>query len=410
MQNPARKREPPQRQMRLAARRRQRHQHLRQAAERGVSGLQLQGSGAPQPLGAIAFPHHRAQPGLVAGQAVAGQLPAVRQPVGVAVAGLHQFADALLFAARDAENPGLPRPLTGTTRLTRTAPMHERGFEVGLGGPGQGRHIGLGDGDDMGNLDDPRLHELQGIPRPRLHAEHDRIGDPRHNGLRLAHAHGFDQNHVVDGAHQHHRRNRQRRQPAQTLARGHGAHEHAVVLRVGGNARAVAKQRAAGNMRGRIHGDHPDAAARSAQMGDHRPQQGRFPDPGRAGHAHHMGPGGGMGAAQEGHGCRRFGSPLDPGQGFGQGGLVAPQDSGKGKLRFSKGGVRFRRGMVRRFRHSLSGLPIRPSCPFPPAPPAPPPNGRWERGTANRRHSPDRPFRRSLWRRDRRHVRRKCLD
>ena len=92
---------------------------------------------------------------------------------------------------------------TGGAPLPCRRHQPERAFEVALGALGDAAQIGLGDQGDVRDLDDAGLHELQAVARARLDREHHRVGELGDLGLRLADAHGLDQDDVVERAHQH---------------------------------------------------------------------------------------------------------------------------------------------------------------------------------------------------------------
>ena len=68
-----------------------------------------------------------------------------------------------------------------------------------------GIDVGLVDDDDVGQLDDPSLDRLQVVARVGQLEQHEDVDHAGHGRLRLAHAHGLDEDHVEAGrlAHQH---------------------------------------------------------------------------------------------------------------------------------------------------------------------------------------------------------------
>ena len=178
------------------------------------------------------------QPGFRLGVALGGEAAGGGEPSGVLVQGFDQVRDTLPLLNRQAEDRDGPVAARGFGEA-------EGAFDVGAGALGGGAEVRFGHDDDVGDFDDAGFHELQAVAGTGLDAEHDgirRAGDVRFG---LADADGFDQDDIVDGPHQDHRRDRQSGQAAQAVAGRHGADEAAGVFRVGGEAGAVAQQGAA---------------------------------------------------------------------------------------------------------------------------------------------------------------------
>src|SRR3546814_19342627 len=68
------------------------------------------------------------------------------------------------------------------------------------------------------------------------------------------------------------------------------ANESAGIIGIGGDAGAVAEQRAAGAARRRIDGNDADRPPSAPQLANERAEQGRLADARRPGEAYHMGP------------------------------------------------------------------------------------------------------------------------
>ena len=179
---------------------------------------------------------------------------------------------------RDDTAKRLERPVAGRRQ-------RQRAGDVGARPLGRGAEVGLGDDDQVRDLDDARLHELQRIARARLDAEHDGVGDARDVGLGLADADRLDQHPVEQRAHHDHRRQRLIGEPAQPVARRHRAHEAALVARVVDDAHPVAQQRAATGLGRRIDGDHADGLAALAPGRDQRGTERGLADARRPGDA-----------------------------------------------------------------------------------------------------------------------------
>ena len=230
----------------------------------------------------------------------------------------------------------------------------------------------------------PALMNCRLSPGARLGREHDRVGEVGDLGLGLADAHGLDQHHVVDGAHQHHGGGAQVGEPAQAVACRHGAHEHALVVRVDIDPGAVAEQRAARPPRRWVDRDHPDGAAGGAPGA--RPSR------------------------RPGSTCRRPAArsarsprPGAPAQAASSSASVASACGAASISASARASA-----ALPPCRSSARGVPSLKTPAWPAAPPAPPPAGRSARGRASRRRSRGRRARRIRPRPGRRHARRRC--
>ena len=122
--------------------------------------------------------------------------------------------------------------------------------------------VALVDDDDVGDLEQARLDGLDLVAHLRRLEDDRRVGRGRHLHLALAGADRLEQDHLEAGGVENGRGGHRRgRQPAGMPARGHAPDEDAVVGRVGLHPHAVAQDRAAGDRRGRVHGDDGDGAA-----------------------------------------------------------------------------------------------------------------------------------------------------
>ena len=328
-----------------------------------------------------------------AGRHPAGRTPraasarATLAPVGRA-ARARSGATKAAWRSTASSAASIPCPVVGRDQQHRRLPLpcrrHQpkRTFEVALGALGDAAEIGLGDQGDVGDLDDAGLHELQAVAGAGLDREHHRVGELGDLGLRLADAHGLDQDDVVERAHQHGGGGAQVGEAAQPVARGHRADEHAGIVGVDVDPGAVAEQRTAGAARGRVDRDHGHGPAALAPGADEGRDQGRLADARRAGEPDHGGARLGPGGIEE---CQR--------------GLV-------GRVRPRPAPAPAPVLPCRPARSSSSGSLNGPA--WPAAPPGPRPGARSARGRASRRRSRGRPARRTRPRPDRRHARRRC--
>ena len=138
--------------------------------------------------------------------------------------------------------------------------------------------VGLGHHQHVGDLHDPRLQELEHVAGPGLDHDRDGVGRLCHLGLRLADADGLDHHHVE--------RRGQRlrggagggREAAEPLAGRRRADEQPAVAGIGLDPHAVAEQRAARALRGRVDGEHRDGApVAPARRGPARPAASTCP-------------------------------------------------------------------------------------------------------------------------------------
>ena len=129
----------------------------------------------------------------------------------------------------------------------------------------------------------PAFRNWSMSPDAGLHHHRDGVAHLLHVRLRLADAHRLDHDHVE-----------RRRERLGGLARGGGqaaeapagggrADQDAVVAWVVLDPRAVAQQRAAGALRGRVHRQHRHASGRLAPLAHERGQQRRLARAGRPG-------------------------------------------------------------------------------------------------------------------------------
>ncbi len=145
-----------------------------------------------KPSRAEAFLQRFAHPALALAVTADRQTSVRLQMQAMHLEGSHQVIDAHAAARRYGER--LERPVARGGKRQRARHVGARALR---GSP----EIGLGDDNQVRDLDDAGLHELQGIARPGLDAEHDRVGDARNVGLRLADAHRLDQHTVEQGTH-----------------------------------------------------------------------------------------------------------------------------------------------------------------------------------------------------------------
>ena len=115
-----------------------------------------------------------------------------------------------------------------------------------------------------GHLHDPGLQELQRVAGAGLDDDRDGVGGLGDVGLGLADADGLDHDDVERGGQRLRRRAGRGREPAEPLAGGHRADEDVAVGGVVLDPRAVAEQRAAGALGGRVDREHGDRRARAS--------------------------------------------------------------------------------------------------------------------------------------------------
>ena len=219
--------------------------------------------------------------------------------------GLMQFRHAVATRGRGQDHRNPP--------VVVAREQGQRALDLVFGAARRPAHIGFGDDDDIGQFHHSRLHELQGIARTGLDAEHDAVDGEGNIGFRLADADAFDQHPVEQSAHQSRRRYRLVGEAAEPVARGHGADENALIFRVRRHARAVAEKRAAGAPRRRIDRDHADRLPARPPVAQQRIGQRRFADARRPGQPRRMG------AALRQGGVEQFGEFGRPLMGFNQG-------------------------------------------------------------------------------------------
>ena len=146
--------------------------------------------------------------------------------------------------------------------------------------------VGLVDHVDVADLEDPRLRGLDAVAHARRDQHQRGVGHRGDLDLALPDAHGLDQDHVAAGGLEHAQRLRRRpREPAEVATRGHRADVDLLVERVVLHPHPVTEQGAAGERRGRVHGEHADPLVLLAQRGHQRGGGGGLADPGRAGEA-----------------------------------------------------------------------------------------------------------------------------
>ena len=214
-----------------------------------------------------------------------------------------------------------PLPVLGADQDHRHRPARGAGRLLGqcraqivLGAAGDQPEVGLGHHGDVRDFGDARLQVLQAVARAGLDTESHAVAHRRNLGLGLADAHRLDQHEVVDRAHQHHGRGRQRRQPAEAAAARHGAHEHARVLRRDLQARAIAEQRATRAPRGRIDRDHAHGALLCPIGRDQPRHEAGFADPRGPGDADHVCARAAVGGIEQGERLSFARRGLDPGE------------------------------------------------------------------------------------------------
>ena len=166
-------------------------------------------------------------------------------------------------------------------------PQRERALEL-LHGALRALAVGLVDDQDVGDLQQPRLHGLNVIAEAGRGDEDAHVGHLGDVDLALAGADGLDQNDVlprrvqrIDDAH------RRRREAAQVAAARQRAHEDAVVLERGRHADAVAQDGTARYGARGVHGDDADRFAFAAQVARVGVDERRLAGPRRAREADH---------------------------------------------------------------------------------------------------------------------------
>ena len=146
--------------------------------------------------------------------------------------------------------------------------------------------VGLGDDDEVGDLDHAPLDALQFVAAAGLDEQHDEIRHVGDGDLRLADPDGLDQHHVEARRFAgDHRVPRAPGDAAQGSARRRGADEAPLIPREAGHAGLVAEDRAARARTRRIDREHRDAVAAFDQAPAERLDERRFAHAGRAGDA-----------------------------------------------------------------------------------------------------------------------------
>ena len=119
-----------------------------------------------------------------------------------------------------------------------------------------GAEVGLGDHEHVGHLHDPGLQELQRVAGAGLDDDGDRVRGLGDVGLGLADADGLDHDDVERVGQRLRGRAGRGREAAEALAGGHRADEDVAVGGVVLDPRAVAEQRAAAALGGRVDREH----------------------------------------------------------------------------------------------------------------------------------------------------------
>ncbi len=168
-----------------------------------------------------------------------------------------ELGDALALERADADDRRLP--VAGRRQ-------GERVLELGHQLVGA-RAIGLGDGEDVGDLHQARLDRLHPVAAAGHQRQHDRLGERLHLDLVLARADGLHQHHVEARRVEHqHRVGGGLGEAAQVAAAGHRADEHARVEEVVGQPDPIAQHRAAREGAGGVDADDAHALAVGAQV------------------------------------------------------------------------------------------------------------------------------------------------
>ena len=131
----------------------------------------------------------------------------------------------------------------------------------------------------------PAFRNCSASPAAGLDDHGHRVGRLGHVGLRLADADGLDHHDVERVGQRLRGRPRGRGEPAEPLPGGHRADEHAAVGGVVLDPRAVAQQRAAGALGGRVDGQHGHAELARPPLAQQRREQRGLARAGRPGDA-----------------------------------------------------------------------------------------------------------------------------
>ena len=126
--------------------------------------------------------------------------------------------------------------------------------------------VGLVDHEDVGDLEQARLHHLHRVARLGHEHDHDRVGEPHDVELGLPDADRLDEDDVhAEGVEQPDDVARRARQAAVAAARREAPDEDARVEEVRLHADAIAEHGAAGERARRVDRDDADAPAGGAQ-------------------------------------------------------------------------------------------------------------------------------------------------
>ena len=179
-------------------------------------------------------------------------------------------------ATRSSKPAGGASELTATTFVSLTPSERSAALRSRRERSATWPEVGLRDDEHVGDLHDPRLQELQDVAAAGLHHDRDGIGHLGHLGLGLTDADGLDDDDVERRGERVGGGARRGGEAAEPPAGGHRADEDALVARVDDDPRAVAEQRAARALGGRIDGEHRDAAPARAPRRDEVRQQRRL--------------------------------------------------------------------------------------------------------------------------------------
>src|SRR5438445_124265 len=150
----------------------------------------------------------------------------------------------------------------------------------------RGRAIGLVDDQQVGDFQDSGLERLDGIPQPRGHDHHDRVGRAHDVELALADADRFEDEDAEPGRVEHVRGIAGgRREAAEVVARRHAADVHAGVAAVPEHADAVAQDRPAAVGAGGVDGHDGHRGAVGPRHRDQVVDEGALAHPRRPGDA-----------------------------------------------------------------------------------------------------------------------------
>ena len=167
----------------------------------------------------------------------------------------------------------------------RVAQRPQRHPQVADRPGGDRAEVGLGHDQHVGHLHDPGLQELQDVAGAGLDHDRDGVGRLGHLGLGLADADRLDHDDVEGRRERVGGGARRGGEAAEPPARRHRADEEPAVARIGVDPRAVAEQRAARALRGRVDGEHGDAPPARPPGACQRAQQRGLPRARRAGDA-----------------------------------------------------------------------------------------------------------------------------